>query len=156
MIARQSNSLDRQNGLALVETMIVTPLLLFLMLATAEVTNAFVDHNTVSKSVRGAARYVANNSLLGTTGTVVLSAEVTNDARNLVIYGNVAGSGAPLVRGLAAADVQVTDLGDNTIQVTASYPYTSILGGTLPSFGLGSDLNFGITLVATVAMKALS
>ena len=151
----QTKSRKRQNGLALVETLLVTPILLFLMLATAEVTNAFVDHNTLSKSVRGAARYAASHALLGTTGKVVLTAGLTNEARNLVIYGNVAGNGAALANGLASANVQLTDLGSNNIKVTASYPYTGILGATLPALGLGSDVNLGITLQASVAMKAL-
>lgn len=155
MTARATPLSARQRGTALVETIIVSPLLLFLILATAEITNAFVDHNTVSKSVRSAARYVASNSLLGTTGTVYLPDTLITETRNLIIYGNVAGSGTPRVRGLASADVQVVPLADNNIQVTASYLYTGLLGSTLPALGLGSDIDLGVTLQATVTMKAL-
>lgn len=145
----------RQRGLAIVETVVVTPLLLFLILATAEITNAFVDHNTVTKSVRGSARHVASNALLGTTGRVLLTPALITEARNLVIYGNVVGSGTPRVTGLDSAVVQVVDLGNNNVQVTASYPYTGILGATLPALGLGSDLALSMMLEATVSMKAL-
>lgn len=153
-----AKAIHRQQGLALVETVVVTPLLLFLMLATAEISNAFVDHNTLTKSVRGAARYVASNALVGTTGTVVSGEQLQkleDEARNLVIYGNVSGSGVPRVRGLTSANVQIVDVGNNNLQLTASYPYSSILGATLPAFGFGSELDTGWALQATVVMKAL-
>jgi len=146
---------NRLHGIALVETVVVTPLLLFLILATAEVTNAFVDHNTLSKSVRGATRHLANHALLGSTGTVVLTVPIITETRNLVVYGNTAGTGSPVLSGLGVGGVQVVDLGGTNIQVTASYPYTGLLGGTLPAFGFGADLNMSMTLQATVTMRAL-
>lgn len=155
MIGPKIKLMGRQGGMAFVETIVVTPLLLFLILATAEITNAFVDHNTVTKSVRGAARHVASNALLGTTGTVFLPDTLVTEARNLVIYGNVAGSGTPRVRGLDSASVAVDELANNNVRVTAAYSYTGILGSTLPAFGLSSDLDLGVTLQATVTMKAL-
>ena len=144
-----------QRGAAMVETVIVAPLMLFLVLLTAEVTNAFVDHNTLSKATRNGARYLAANAALGTTGIVVLRPEVLTAARNLVVYGNVAGSGNAVLDGLTTANVQILDLGGNNVQLTASYAYSGLLGGTLPSFGYGSDTGLAMNLQATVSMRAL-
>lgn len=146
---------NRLSGAALVETVVVTPILLFLILATAEVTNAFVDHNTLSKSVRSAARYLASNSVLGTTGIVVVTAKASTEARNLAVYGNTAGTGVPVLTGFTVGDVQISDLGNNNVQVSATYPYTGLLGGTLPSFGLGGSVDLTMNLEATVTMRAL-
>jgi Flp pilus assembly protein TadG len=144
-----------QRGAAMVETVIVAPLMLFLVLLTAEVTNAFVDHNTLSKATRNGARYLAANAALGTTGVVVLRPEVLTAARNLVVYGNVAGSGNAVLDGLTTANVQILDLGGNNVQLTASYGYSGLLGGTLPSFGFGGDTGLAMNLQATVSMRAL-
>jgi Flp pilus assembly protein TadG len=148
-------SQSRLRGIALVETVIVTPVLLFLMLATAEITNAFVDHNTLTKSVRNGARFLAGKAILGTTGNIVLTSEKTLATRRLVVYGNASGSGSPILPGLSIGDVQVADLGNNDIEVTATYAYTGILGDTLPALGFGSDIDLGMTLQASVSMKGL-
>ena len=145
----------KQHGAALVETVVVAPLLLFLVLLTAEITNAFVDHNTLSKATRNGARYLAANAALGTTGLVVLRPEVVTAARNLVVFGNVAGNGNPVLDGLTTANVQVLDLGGNNVQLTTSYGYSGLLGGTLPSFGYGADTGLVMNLQATVSMRAL-
>ena len=145
----------KQRGIAMVETIIVAPLLLFLVLLTAELTNAFVDHNTLSKATRNGARYLSANAALGTTGIVVLRPEVVDAARNLVVYGNEAGTGTPVLDGLTAANVQVLDLGGNNVQLTTIYAYSGLLGGTLPSFGYGSDIGLVMNLQATVSMRAL-
>ncbi len=145
----------RQKGVALVETIIVTPLLLFLILATAEITAAFVDHNTLTKSARNAARYVSARALVGSTGTVDLNAALLTEVRNVVVFGNPAGTGTSILPGLNPGDIQVQNLGNDVIQVTANYAYSGILGGTLPSLGLGSDSDLTINLQATVAMRAL-
>ena len=146
---------SRQRAAAVVETVVVSPLLLFLILLTAEVTNAFVDHNTLTKSTRNAARYVASNAALGTTGVVLLTATVVGETQNLAAFGNTAGTGTPVLPGLAPGNVQVLDIGNNRVQVTATYPYTGLLGGTLPAFGFGGDPSLVMNLQATVTMRAL-
>jgi Flp pilus assembly protein TadG len=145
----------RQRGAVLAETAVVLPFLLFLILLTAEITNAFVDHNTLTKAVRGSARYVASRAILGTTGVVTITAQLVNEAQNLVVYGNVAGNGGPILPGLTVGDVQVLDVGGNNIQVVASHDYSGILGVTLPSFGYGANPSLTHTLRATVTMRAL-
>lgn len=145
----------RQRGAVLVETVAVSPLLLFLILLTAEVTNAFVDHNVLTKAARNGVRYLAGNAILGTTGVVLLTPDVTNETRNLVVFGNTAGTGSPVLPGLNVGNVQVVDLGGNNVQLTVTYSYTGLLGGSLPAFGYGNDSNLGMNLQASVAMRAL-
>ena len=147
----------RLRGIALVETTIMAPVLLLLVLAIAEITNAFVDHNTLTKTVRNGARYLAANALLGTTGTVPLAIDGTliGQTKNIVVYGNTAGGGNPILAGLGTGNVDVIRLDSEKVQITASLPYAGILGDTLPVFGFGSDINLGLTLQASVSMRAL-
>ncbi len=145
----------RQRGAILAETAVVLPLIIFLVVLTAEVTNAFVDHNTLTKAVRNGARHVASNAVLGTTGVVLLQPQLITEAQNLVVYGNVSGGGTAIISGLAIGDVQVQDLGGDNIAVTASHNYSGILGPILPSFGFGADSSLTHILSATVTMRAL-
>ncbi len=145
----------RQRGAILAETAVVLLLLIFLVVLTAEVTNAFVDHNTLTKAVRNGARHVASNAVLGTTGVVLLQPQLITEAQNLVVYGNISGGGTAIISGLAIGDVQVQDLGGDTIAVSASHDYSGILGPILPSFGFGADSSLTHTLSATVTMRAL-
>ena len=144
-----------QAGIAIVETVIVSPLLLFLLLLGAEVTNAWIEHNTLTKAARIAVRHLASEALNGTTGVVYLAPGLVAETRNLVVFGNAAGTGSPVLQGLTVANVQVLDLGATNIQVNVSYAYTGILGDTLPNFGIGADSNLALNLRASVSMRAL-
>lgn len=86
---------SRQRGTAAVEFALVLPLLLLLTFIVADCGRALVQYNAVAKSVRGAARYLA----VQTVNTHV------TETRNLVVYGNTAGSGRPLVVGLSLSNV---------------------------------------------------
>jgi hypothetical protein len=145
----------RQTGIAMIEMVIVTPVLLLLVLGVSELGNAFMQQNTLNKSVRDAARQVSGLALLGTTGTVLLTPDVIADARNLVVYGNVGGVGSPRLPALSVDQVSVSDAGNDLVTVQANYLYTPIVGPVLETFGLGPELSMGITLTASVTMRAL-
>jgi Flp pilus assembly protein TadG len=144
-----------QRGAVLVETVLVTPILLAMMLLTAELSRAFIDHNTLTKAVRNGARYLSANAYQGTTGVVTVGAALSAETRNLVVYGNTAGLGAPVLPGLSAADITVTDIGANNIRVTAAHTISGILGPVLRSFSGGPDTSMVHNLQATVTMRAL-
>ena len=144
-----------QRGAVLAEMALVTPILLLMMLATAEVTRAFVDHNTLTKAVRNGARYVAANAYQGTTGVVFVGAALRAETQNLIVYGNIAGTGAPVLPGLTPADITITDIGANNVQVSAAHAISGLLGPVLRSFHGGSDMNMVHNLQATVTMRAL-
>lgn len=153
LLLKSSNSCQR--GAVLVEMALVTPILLLLMLATAEVTRAFIDHNTLTKAVRNGARHVASNALRGTTGVITLNAGLMAETQNLVVYGNISGAGAPVLPGLAPGDITVTSTGANNVRVSAAHSISGLLGPVLRSFHGGSDISLTHNLRATVTMRAL-
>ena len=144
-----------QRGIAIVETVVTLPVILFLVILCAEITNAFVDHNTLTKATRNAVRYLAENAIPGTTGVVDLQADTVTETRNLLVYGAAAGGGTPILPGLAAGNVQVTDAGNNVVQVSVIYAYSGILGNSLPALGFGADGSLAMNLRATASMRAL-
>jgi Flp pilus assembly protein TadG len=84
-----------QHGTALVELALITPLLLLLTFITTEFGRAMYEYNAVVKSTRDAVRYLS----VQTPNTHV------TEAQNLIVYGNTAGTGTPLVRGLSLSNV---------------------------------------------------
>jgi hypothetical protein len=146
----------RQSGVAMIEMVAVTPLLLLLLLGISEIGKALVQYNALNKSVREAVREVSRKGLLGTTGTLLLSSDLIAEGKNLVVYGNVAGLGQPRLPALSASHVSVTDAGNNLVLIRANYPYTPIFGPVLKTFGYGNEsATTGITLTASVMMRAL-
>jgi len=100
--AAQSKSdapLSRERGQSLLEFAITLPLLLLLAVGTIEFGRAFYQYNTLSKAVREAARYMASKPYNST--------ERTNAAR-IAVYGNVTGTGTPILPGLTTSKIVVT------------------------------------------------
>jgi Flp pilus assembly protein TadG len=139
----------------MIEMVVVTPLLLLLLLGVAEIGKAIVQYNTLNKSVREAARQVAATALLGTTGTVMITASVAAEAKNLVVFGNIAGTGSPRLPSLATEHVTVADAGNDMVLVQADYPYQPIFGPVLETFGYGTGPGMQLSLSASVVMRAL-
>lgn len=137
--------MKRQQGVALVEFALLLPLLLILTFTVTEIGRAYYQYNTIVKSVREGARYLS-----------VRAPNVDVDkARNIVVYGNTDGTGAPLALGLSLSNVPVPTWGTTgnypvldtvTISVTG-YKYTPLVGNM---FGIAfSTLTFG-TIQATM------
>ncbi len=145
----------QQCGVATIEFAICAPVLFLLMFATAEVGRAMLQYNTLVKAVRDGARYVATNAEVGSTRVVNIDATKRDQTRNLVVTGNVAGTGTALLPGLTVNNVAVTDVGNGFIQVAATYTYVPMVGARLPTFGFGPPINLSVTLPATVVMRAL-
>ena len=143
----------RYKGVAIVEFLIALPILMMLIMATAEFGRAFVQYNALSKTLRDGARYVASRSLFGSTGTVVINATLQSQTKNLIVYGNVAGGGAPMLPNFAPSHVTVAAGGAGTVVVSAVYPYAPIFA-SLPLFQFGSGATF-FSLQAAVRMRAL-
>ena len=80
-----------QQGVAIVEFALVLPMLILLLLIVTELGRALMQYNTVAKSVRDAGRYLS----------IQLPNTKLTEAKNLVVYGNTAGTGSPLVTGLS-------------------------------------------------------
>lgn len=145
-----------QRGLAMVEFVVGTPVLFLLMYAICELGNALVQYSVLTDAIRDADRYLAANALLGSTGVVTLSPTITAATQNLVVYGNVAGVGNPLLPGLAPGQVRLAADANNNVSVDVSYPYQSIFGGRLPYFVRPGGIDTGaFRLRAFTSMVAL-
>lgn len=147
-------SRSRCRGIATIEMAIVLPVLLLLLTATVEVGRLLSEYDTLTKSVRNGARYLASNADLGTTGVVSITAAVQTATVNLVLTGNVNGTGGALLPGFAAGNVTVANAGAGYVSVSAAYTYHPILGAALPTFGHGR-IALGFPLNAAVVMRAL-
>jgi Flp pilus assembly protein TadG len=91
-----------ERGIQLVELAIVLPIFILLFGATAEFGRYFYEYTTLAKAARVGARYLATAS--------VNSTEDTN-AKNIVVYGNSAGTGNPILSGLSTTNVTITRSG---------------------------------------------
>lgn len=154
---REPRGRHRSRGIAVVEFVVTAPLMLLLMLATTEIGRAFVHYATLSHSIRNSARFVSENAIAGTTGVIDLSVTVITQARNLAVYGNVAGNGNARLPQYQPAHVSVIDAGDDNIRVSASYPYQPMLGVLLPTIIMGGgSISQTFNMQVAVTMRAIS
>lgn len=120
-----------ERGTQLVELAIVLPVFIILFAATAEFGRYFYEYTTLAKASRAGARYLAT--------AAVNSAEDTT-AKNIVVYGNPAGTGSPILYGVTPANVVITREGGVPV-----LPQTVKVGITgvkhQPIFGLGALIN---------------
>lgn len=107
--SRRFNWLHRfrhdEQGVQLVEIAIVVPILLILFAAVGEFGRYFYEYSTMAKAARVGARFMATKSIDSTQTDWVAA------SKNLVVYGNTAGSGTPVLPGLSASNVDVTFAG---------------------------------------------
>jgi Flp pilus assembly protein TadG len=121
-----------QRGTAIVEFALVLPLLLLLTMITTEFGRAIYQYNTIVKSLRDASRYLS----LQTPNTKIA------EARNLLVFGNIAGTGPALVPGLSVSNVATP-----TWQLTGSNPVINTVKVTVTGYTFHSLFTtvFGIT-----------
>ena len=139
-----------ERGVQLVEAAIVLPIFLVLFAATAEFGRYFYEYTTLSKAARGATRYLTTSEV-GTVGDTA--------AKNIVVYGNPAGSGSPLLPNLAPSHVVIEREGGTPVlpqKVTVK-----IVGYQhQPIFNLGaltgiSGLSTNVAVQPSVTMRFL-
>jgi Flp pilus assembly protein TadG len=117
-------------GTALIETVIVLPLLLIVMIGVVDFAWSLSMQATASKSMRDAARYLAM-----LPGVAACSGWASTNAKNLAVYGNVAGTGTAVVPGwqTGGADSYVSidqDCGTNCptyVRVHAQIPLSTLI-----------------------------
>jgi len=138
------------------EFVIGSPLLLLLLYCCVEFGRAFVQFSLLADAARNADRYLATKAVLGASGVVSISGNASTATKNLVVYGNVGGTGTVLLPGLAVGQVTVSSDGSNNVSVSVAYPYQSLFGGTIPKFFTsGSIGSGGMTLNVYTSMRAL-
>lgn len=164
---RSFNGPRRSRGVAAVEFVIAVPLLLLAAWASAELGRAFVYYDTLSYAVRDSARFLSENAIEGTSGVVDVS-EAADAAKNLAVYGQIdkpGGNAIPCVKGFTPAHVSVdailvvekpADTDPNYVRVTATYPYTPMVGRVLPNLMGSADDLLIFDMKVSVAMRAIS
>jgi len=145
----QPNAIHRQQGIAIMELVIVAPILLLIFLGVSEMGRALFQYNTLSKAVRDSSRYYS---------TQVFNSNDIAGAKNLVNYGQTVG-GTQLLPEIADVPdpVTVIDATGTYVTVTASYTFTFLPGNPLAGIvGLfGSALPNPFILTATSTMRAI-
>jgi TadE-like protein len=148
-----SGGTARQRGLAAVELTLALPVLLMTLIATAEIGRMLSQYDTLNKSLRDGGRYLAGNALQ--SGVVTVTSALQTATQNLVVTGNVNGTGAALLPGLTAGMVNVSGSANGYVTVSATYTYQPMIGTALPTFGLSAPIPLAVPLTATVVMRAL-
>ena len=151
--------LKQQRGIATVEMALVTPFLLIMMLVSFEFSRVFMDFNTLTKSVRDAARYAADDAFDGAGN---IDTGILANAKNLAVYGNINGAGDPVLVGFDIGDVTIVQLDQGTapvvrehFQATATYTFRP-LAPVLNGMGfLSQNFDMEFDLVARSTMRAL-
>jgi Flp pilus assembly protein TadG len=129
---------DSERGSQLVELAIIMPVVLILLGATAEFGRFFYTYSTLLKGTRAASRYLVSQPV----------GDANAAAKNLLVYGNTAGTGTPVVSGLTTANVVITPnkMGAKTQTVEIqNYVYVPIfdLGKLTRSSTLSLSVNVG-------------
>jgi len=129
-------------GYAIVEFIVVLPVLLLLLLSTAEVGRALYQYNILTQSARNSVRYYAQNVYLGSSRIPNPVSE--ENAKKLAIYGSVRNTNS-LIADSTVSDVttilaeNVDNSGNDYVTVTINYKFILLsgdpLGAVLQLFG---------------------
>ena len=156
---RASDKLRRfkrdERGVQLVELAVMLPIFLLMFAAIAEFGRFYYEYTTLAKGARAGARFLATAR---TNGDDDLA------AKNLVVYGNVNGTGSPIISGLATGNVTISRLNKDGNPQTGGVPKTVGVQITTykytPIFNLGklmnnTSLSLNIEVKPSVTMRYL-
>ena len=104
-----------ERGVQLVEMAVVLPIFLIVFAAVAEFGRYYYEYTTLAKGARVGVRYLATARTNGLDDTA---------AKNLVVYGNTAGTGSPIINGLSTTNVTITRLNSDGVPQTGGIPKT--------------------------------
>jgi Flp pilus assembly protein TadG len=141
LLVRQLSGFYRcTSGAALVEATLVVPIAIALMVGIVDCARAYMAIATAQKSLRDATRYLT-----------ILPANAVCDwgltrAKNVAVYGNISGTGVPLVHGWVTGDISRTAPANcaasfNKITLSANVPFTAL---TWQVVGLPTNLTFNV------------
>lgn len=125
-----------ERGVQLVEMAVVLPIFLIMFAAVAEFGRYYYEYTTLAKGARVGTRFLATARTNGLDDPA---------AKNLVVYGNVNGTGSPIISGLTTSNVTITRLNSAGAPQTGGIPKTVGVQITTykysPVFDLGKLLN---------------
>ncbi|MEP6921886.1 MAG: TadE/TadG family type IV pilus assembly protein [bacterium] len=143
-------------GTALAEAAIVLPLLVLMLGAAAEFGRFMYYYNTLGKATRAGARYIVTREVSGPNAGTNLA-----DAKNLVVFGNIGGTGANVLNGanLTTARVEICGItgGGPPTCPAAGIPQTIVVRITgysyTPLFAIGPMQSLGIDIQPSTTMR---
>jgi Flp pilus assembly protein TadG len=94
-----------RRGNSILEFAIAAGVLVPVFAGTFQFGYTFYIYNNLDTAIRGGARYASLRSYDSRTSTP--SANFSTAVQNMVVYGNIAGTGDPIAAGLSTANVQV-------------------------------------------------
>lgn len=135
-----------QHGLVSVELAITLPLIILIMLATAEFGRAFYQYTTLTKAVEAGTRYYASTVL----DTTIPDATKETTTENLVVFGSPQSGGDRVLPDFGGGNggVAVPVLVLDHVIVSAQYNFVPLIAG-IPIFGSAA-----VTMTATNTMRA--
>ena len=139
-----------ERGIQLVEVAIAIPALLLLFATAAEFGRFFYEYTTLAKASRVGARYLSTATVNGAEDA---------KAKNVVVYGNEAGSGSPILYGLDTSHVIITRQGG--VPLLPQTVKVQIIGFKhQPLFDLGAmtkqpSLSLNVDVKPSVTMRYL-
>lgn len=136
----------RQKGLAAVELVIGLPILLLLLVGVVEVARAFVEMNTLTKSIRVGARYASTLSQMSGCGPVMAAQD---NVKHIVVYGTLKTGAASLIDSLSTTDVTVNCENNLFVTVSATYTFQPIFADKIPY----SDVSLALPMNAATVMR---
>ena len=133
-------ALNSEKGQSLLELALTLPLLLALASGLVTLGQAYYEYNTLSKSVREAARYMSSNEWDPAYQTT---------CQKMAVYGNTGGTGSPILPSMTISNINImgrTEAGSlsafNTFSKTtppdwvtvnvAGYTFTGRIFGMIP------------------------
>jgi len=147
-----------EHGVQLVEIAIVVPVMLMMFAAVAEFGRYFYEYTTLAKAERTGARLMSTKTLNSAKVDWVTA------TKKLVVYGNTAGTGSPVLPGLKIENVDVTFAGGTykppDLGVPASVTITIINYKHKPIFDLGKltkikGLSLNVLVKPSITMHCL-
>lgn len=137
MYALLNKFLRREDGIAVTELAVVTPVFLLMFLSTIELGNMIYTNINLEKALRSAVTYAGRIELH--------DAQTIQNTKNIVMTGNPSGTGPYLLPGWSDPDASVifvqntyfqtlagADMNEVVTSVTADVPYVPIGGVVMP------------------------
>src|SRR2546425_3835741 len=111
-----------RRGNAILDFAVATGILLPALVGTFQFGYTFFIYNNLDTAVRGGARYASMQSY--DSGTSTPSTAFATAVKNMVVYGNSAGTGDPVAPGLAVSNVQVSAIMKGAIPTSITVQIT--------------------------------
>ncbi|GAB7219394.1 TadE/TadG family type IV pilus assembly protein [Vibrio comitans] len=137
----------RTKGLAIIEFVLIVPVMLLVLVSLFEIGRIFLYYTTLNKAVQNGARYAVVD-VYGTSDPSATAPE--SDVQKIVVYGDLNGTpGTEVLSGFLTTDVSLDPTSIlNHIVVTAAYDYQPVFI-QMPF----TSTSFDLTLTASATMR---